>query len=64
MILKNAKTKQLHTFIKHRHTENYGTAPLKSDGTTHTDPTEQATVLNKQFESVFLKPKALSLKKR
>ena len=39
-----------------------GISPLKSEGSTYTDPTQQATILNKQFESLFSKPKALSLK--
>ena len=40
-------------------------APLKSRGSTYTDPIQQASVLNKQFhefESVFSKHKALSVK--
>ena len=50
------------TFIKHKRTDSSGVAPLKSNGSTFTDPTQQATVLNQQFESVFSRPKALSLK--
>ena len=56
------KNKKLYTFIKHKRTENAGISPLKSEGSTYTDPTQQATILNKQFESVFSKPKVLSLK--
>ena len=56
------KNKKLYTFIKHKHTENTGISPLKSEGSTYTDPTQQATILNKQFESVLSKPKVLSLK--
>lgn len=56
------KNKKFYSFVKSKRTENYGIAPLKSEGTTHTDPTDQATVLNQQFESVFSKPKALSLR--
>ena len=52
------KNKKLYTFIKHKRTEN----PLKSEGSTYADPTQQATILNKQSESVFSKPKVLSLK--
>ena len=54
--------KKLYTFIKHKRTENTGISPLKSEGSSYTDPTQQATILNKQFESVFSKPKVLSLK--
>ena len=54
--------KKLYTFIKHKRSESSGVAPLKSIGTTYTYPVQQATVLNQQFESVFSKPKALSLK--
>ena len=56
------KTRKLYTYIKHKCTENSGIAPLKSDGSKYTAPTQQATVLNKQPESIFSKPKALSLK--
>ena len=56
------KKKTLYTFIKHKRSESSGVAPLKSIGTTYTYPVQQATVLNQQFESVFSKPKALSLK--
>ena len=58
----DVKIKKLYTFIKHKRTENTGISPLKSEGSTYTDPTQQATILNKQFESVFSKPKVLSLK--
>ena len=51
-----------YTFIKHEPSESSGVAPLKYIGTTYTYPVQQATVLNQQFESVFSKPKALSLK--
>ena len=39
--------------VKHKRTDSSGVAPLKSNGSTFTDPTQQATVLNQQFESVF-----------
>ena len=58
----NVKTKKLYSYVKHKGTENTGISPLKSEGSTYTDPTQQTTILNKQFESVFSKPKALSLK--
>ena len=56
------KNKKNYTFIKHKRTDSSGVAPLKSNGSTFTDPTQQATVLNHQFASVFSRPKALSLK--
>ena len=56
------KNRNFYTFIKHKRTDSSGVAPLKSNGSTFTDPTQQATVLNQQFESVFSRPKALSLK--
>ena len=54
--------KRNYTFIKRKRSENSSVASLKSNGTTYTDPVQQATVLNQQFESVFSRPKALSLK--
>ena len=36
--------------------------PTPHSHSIHVDPTQQATILNNQFESVFSKPKALSLK--
>ena len=56
------KNKKFYTFIKHKRTDSSGVAPLESNGSTFTDPKQQATVLNQQFESVFSRPKALSLK--
>ena len=56
------KNKKLNTFIKHKRSDSSGVAPLKSNGSTYTDPVQQATVLNQQFESVFSRPKTLSLK--
>ena len=56
------KNKKPYTYIKHKRTENTGISPLKSEGSTYTDPVQQATILNKQLESVFSKPKFLSLK--
>ena len=63
MMQKSVKIKKnLYTFIKHSRSESSGVALLKSNGSTYTDPVQQATVLNQQFESVFSKHKALSLK--
>ena len=56
------KNKKLYTFIKHKRTDSSDVAPLKSNGSTFTDPTQQATVLNQQFESVFSRPKTLRRK--
>ena len=56
------KNKNFYTFIKHKRTDSSGVAPLKSNGSTFTDPTQQATVLNQQFESVFSRPKTLRVK--
>ena len=58
----SVKTKKLYTFIKHKRSDSSGIAPLKSNGSSYTDPVQQATVLNQQFESVFSRPKTLSLK--
>ena len=63
MMQTSVKTKKkLYTFIKHKRSDSSGVAPLKSNGSTYTDPVQQATVLNQQFESVFTRPKTLSLK--
>ena len=43
-------------------TDNQGVAPLKSDGIVYTKSVDKANILNKQFESVFSKPKPSKLK--
>ena len=58
---KNTHTKN-NTFIKHKRSDSSDVAPLNSNGSTYRDTVQQATVLNQQFESVFLRPKTLSLK--
>ena len=50
-------SKQLYSFVKHKKSDNQGIAPLKSEGQTDTDPRDKAQILNKQFQSVFSKPK-------
>ncbi|XP_045208874.2 sushi, von Willebrand factor type A, EGF and pentraxin domain-containing protein 1-like [Mercenaria mercenaria] len=42
--------------------ESCGVSPLKCEGIAHTDPAKKANILNKQFESVFLRPQPISLK--
>ena len=56
------KIKKNYTSIKHKRSESSGVAPLKSNGSTYTNPVQQTTVLNQQLESVFSRPKGLSLK--
>ena len=34
-------------------TDSSGVAPLRSDGVLHSHPVDQATILNKQFQSAF-----------
>jgi len=53
---------QSYSFVKHNKSENFGVSPLKSEGITHTKPTDKANILNRQFESVFSRPQPLSLK--
>ena len=45
--------KRFWTYIKHQKTESNGVAPLRSEGILHTHPVDQATILNKQFQSAF-----------
>ena len=40
----------------------YHVAPLISNGSTYTDPVQQATVLKQQFETVFSRPKVMTLR--
>jgi hypothetical protein len=39
--------------IKSQKNENTGIAPLRSEGTLHSHPSEKANILNKQFQSAF-----------
>ncbi len=61
-MLKTTKTIKFYSYIKHKQNENCGIAPIKSDGITYTDATQKANILNKQFESVFSKPKPMNLR--
>ena len=45
--------KKLYSFIKAKRCDSSGVAPLKSEGITYNDPKTKATLLNKQFCSVF-----------
>lgn len=45
--------KRFWTYIKHQRTDYNGIAPLRSEGILHTNPVNQATILNKQFQSAF-----------
>ena len=58
----SGQKKKFYSFVKHNKTENFGIAPLSSNGITHTDPVSKANILNQQFESVFSRPQPLSLK--
>ena len=49
----NKQPKKLYTYIKSQKTENTSIAPLRSEGTLHTNPIEKANILNKQFQSAF-----------
>ena len=35
--------------------DNNGVAPIKAEGKLHSDPTQKANLLNRQFQSVFVK---------
>ena len=45
--------KKLYSYIKSLKNENTGIAPLRSEGTIHSNPSEKAKLLNKQFQSAF-----------
>ena len=49
----SSKPKKFYSFIKGRKTEDFGVSPLKQDGILHSDPKVKASILNKQFTSVF-----------
>lgn len=49
----NKQPKKLYSYIKSQKTENTGIAPLRSEGTLHTNPVEKANILNTQFQSAF-----------
>jgi len=41
------------TYIKHKSTDNKGIAPMRNNRLFHSEPSEQATILNNQFQSAF-----------
>ena len=45
--------KKLYSYIKSQKNENTGIAPLRSEGTLHSNPSEKANILSKQFQSAF-----------
>ena len=53
--------KRLWSFIKHAKKDNTGIAKLKDGQKSHSDSKEKATILNKQFQSVFSRRNPLSL---
>ncbi len=52
--------KRFWSFIKHRKKDYEGVASHKHQGQTHTGPKEKASILNQQFESVFIKETTIS----
>ena len=54
-------SKKFYTFLKYNKTDRCGTAPLRDQGTLHTDPKEKADILNNQFQSVFTNETPLPL---
>jgi hypothetical protein len=48
-----AMVKKLYSYIKSQKNENTGIAPLRSEGTLHSHPSEKANILSKQFQSAF-----------
>ena len=49
----NKQPKNVYSYIKGQKKENTRIAPLRSEGVLHTDPTEKANILNRQFQSAF-----------
>ena len=45
--------KHFWTYIKHKRTDNKGIVPMRNNGLLHSEPPEQATILNSQFQSAF-----------
>ncbi|KAH3876963.1 hypothetical protein DPMN_000816 [Dreissena polymorpha] len=45
--------KKLYSYVKCMKSDSSGAAPLKKDGTSHSDPSAKAEILNSQFSSVF-----------
>ncbi|XP_071161194.1 uncharacterized protein [Mytilus edulis] len=57
----NKQPKKLYSYIKSQRNENTGIAPLRSEGTLHTNPSEKANILNKQFQSAFTSEKNIEI---
>ena len=53
--LENNNTKPFWSYIKSLRNDNNGVAPIKAEGKLHSDPTQKANLLNRQFQSVFVK---------
>ncbi len=51
--LEEKSTKPFWRYIKAQRTEECGTAPLKENGQVHSDPSRKASILARQFSSVF-----------
>ena len=49
----HSRMKRFWTYIKHKRTDNKGIAPMRQNGLLPSEPTEQANILNKQFQSAF-----------
>ena len=45
--------KKFWTYIKHQRTDKSGVAPLRDNGIPHSNPIDQATILNRQLQSAF-----------
>ena len=50
---KTSSIKKFWTYIKHCRTDKSGVAPLRENWILHSYPTDQATILNRQFQSAF-----------
>ncbi|KAH3800403.1 hypothetical protein DPMN_154036 [Dreissena polymorpha] len=47
------KNKKLYSYVKSMKSDSSGVAPLKKDGSTYSDASAKAEILNDQFSSVF-----------
>ena len=52
--LENNNTKTFWSYIKSLRNDNNVVAPIKVEGELHSDPTQKATLLSKQFQSVLI----------
>ena len=52
--LENNNTKPFWSYIKSLRNDNNVVAPIKVEGELHSDPTQKATLLSKQFQSVLI----------